>query len=77
MSDKNNKQMNILQLFVIIWISGWLLSSGIYVLYSVINAKKTGMEWSFKKQSQNIAAMLIVWPFTVMIYLYARVKSKR
>jgi len=69
--------MNILQIFSIIWILGWLISSGIYVLSSVIKAKNTGREWSFKTQSHNIAALLVAWPFTVAVYVYARIKSKK
>jgi hypothetical protein len=66
--------MTIIKIILLMWIAGWLVCSMIYTVDSVIKSKQNETGWSLKENLYRIATMLIMWPFTVIVYIYAKRK---
>ncbi len=62
--------MTITKILIIIWFIGWILSSIAYV------KNKTRSEASLKESLLFTPNLFLIWPFTVIIYVYWMLKKR-
>lgn len=66
--------MTIIKIALLMWLVCWLLCSVIYTADSAAKSKQNETDWSLKENLSRIAMMLIMWPLTVIVYIYAKRK---
>lgn len=64
--------MAVVKNLILIWLAGWALCSVIYFLSSVKKVRE-GKE-SAKDMLSHVITLLVVWPFSVMIYIYSLIR---
>ena len=68
--------MTILRIILAIWLGGWLISAGVYVLSSLRRARMAGTSWSLTRNLTSITALVLTWLPSFIVYVYVRAKAR-
>jgi hypothetical protein len=68
--------MDNVNLLILVWIIGWIICSIMYVLSNFKKAKYLNENWSFLNSVKFTPILLIIWPFTLIVYIWSNIRLK-
>jgi len=68
--------MSYIQIIIVFWLAGWLISVGAYVWSGMKRARRAGTTWSLTENLVSVSALLLTWVPSLILYLYVRVKVR-
>jgi hypothetical protein len=68
--------MNNTKLLILVWIAGWITCSIIYIVSSFSKAKYLNENWSFLNSIAFVPMLFIIWPFTLVIYVWFNIRLR-
>jgi hypothetical protein len=68
--------MTVIQIIIVFWLAGWVVSVAAYLWSSVQGARKAGLPWFSAAQLASVVTLLFTWLISLIIYIYAWIKLR-